>query len=446
MKKKSVIGTFDGKCCDATVANNNDMLLQQQLFANLFNSDEYKRALQLGHYIGFLGHPDDPGCMDFEHACIIMKECHMDDNGEIYGTFDLVDTPVGRIVKAFIDGGVQFGISIRGAGDVAGDGTVDPETFVFRGFDLVAFPAYDDAIPKFQEIAASSDIDNQVKYKKVCVTVNKNLDAIKSATTLSTIQSQFNEASDEYKVIQNRKSELDEDDEDNGSDEAILQEKIKGMTKLFIDEVAACNELRRKVSKLQQDMRLTDIKCSRKIQSIKRITASQIDALSAELDNTQAKQKTLVAANTKLKSSSEQLKLDNLKYVHKIKASSELVTQKDSIISELKAKLRKTVTASSTIENRASNLDDEVKNLNKRILAAEQMILAYQQSYANMYANALGAHLEDLPVTATTSVSELKSMITSGTSTANIAAAPSADIDPIEEVVDEVEEDSIVTL
>ena len=133
--KKTVIGTFSGKCCDATVSNNNDMFLGQDLFNNLFQSEEYKRALENGYYIGFLGHPEDPGCMDFEHACIVMTECHMDSNGEIFGTFDLVDTPVGRIVKAFIDAGVTFGISIRGAGDVAGDGTVDPETFVFRGFD-----------------------------------------------------------------------------------------------------------------------------------------------------------------------------------------------------------------------------------------------------------------------------------------------------------------------
>ena len=50
------------------------------------------------------------------------------DNDEIYGTFDLIDTPVGRIVKSFIDAGVEWGISIRGAGDVDAEGNVY-ETF-----------------------------------------------------------------------------------------------------------------------------------------------------------------------------------------------------------------------------------------------------------------------------------------------------------------------------
>ena len=38
--KKTVIGTFSGKCCHATVSNNNDMFLGQDLFNNLFQSEE----------------------------------------------------------------------------------------------------------------------------------------------------------------------------------------------------------------------------------------------------------------------------------------------------------------------------------------------------------------------------------------------------------------------
>lgn len=41
-KPFSVIGQFVGKCCDANVVNNNDMHLGEQLFKNLFASEEYK--------------------------------------------------------------------------------------------------------------------------------------------------------------------------------------------------------------------------------------------------------------------------------------------------------------------------------------------------------------------------------------------------------------------
>lgn len=453
--KKTVIGTFTGKCCDATVSNNNDMFLGKDLFTNLFQSEEYKRALANGYYIGYLGHPEDPGCMDYEHACIVMTECHMDDNGEVFGTFDLVDTPVGRIVKAFIDAGVTFGISIRGAGDVAGDGTVDPETFVFRGFDLVTFPAYDDAVPTFQEIAASSDLDKQVKYKKVCATINKSLESITSSTTLETIQAQFNENSDEYKVIEGRKAELcDEGVIDEDDTEVILTEKVNAMTELYLKEVEANNGLRRQVRDLKCSVSASSIKYDRKLKSIRRIAANQVAALEKELDSVTGSYKVAVAANTRLKrdnqqlkdsnrqlkDSNRQLKDDNLKYTHKIEANSKTICERDSTISDLEAKLRKTVTANSKVENRASNLDEEVKSLRARVEAAEQMVLNYQQAYANMYANALGVHLENIAVTASTSVSELQKMISGGTNTCGMTAAPFVEPEPYE--VTDIEEDN----
>jgi hypothetical protein len=115
---KTVLGTFTGKCCDAAVFNNNDMKLDRELFEKLIDSDEYKDAMEHRYYIGFLGHPEDPNCQDFKDACIVMTSMEIKPNDEIYGTFDLIDTPVGRVVKSFIDAGVEFGISIRGAGDV----------------------------------------------------------------------------------------------------------------------------------------------------------------------------------------------------------------------------------------------------------------------------------------------------------------------------------------
>ena len=447
MKKKNsaVIGSFSGKCCDSTVFNNNDMFLSGELFDKLFESDDYKRALALGHYIGYLGHPEDPGCMDYEHACIVMRECHKNEDGSIEGTFDLVDTPVGRVVKAFLDAGVQFGISIRGAGDVDGEGNVDPETFVFRGFDLVTFPAYDDAIPEFQEIAASSDIDKKVKYKKVCAEVNKNLSNITSASTLHMMKDQFNEHSDEYKVIEDRINEIEgcqeKEDELN-----LLKAKVAGMTDLYFQEVACSNSLRNQLAKSRSDCLRIEAKGKARIRAMKRITCSQQEDLETQLDSLELKYSRAIQSNTQLKKDIDHLEKTNLKYRQKIEANSQTICERDSAISDLRAKLSKTVTASSKIETRASNLDEEVKSLRARVEAAEQMVLNYQQAYANMYANALGVHLEGINVTASTSVEELQIKISSGTNTANIAVAPFVEPEPFIEDSDEDESNEFVTL
>lgn len=62
-----------------------------------------------------------------------------------------------------------------------------------------------------------------------------------------------------------------------------------------------------------------------------------------------------------------------------------------------------------------------------------------------MYANALGVHLKDIPITSTTGVEALKKIILGGTSTSNIPANPAMD-DVV--IIDDAEydDDEIVTI
>lgn len=451
--KKGILGTFTGKCGDSTVMNHNEMFLGRELFEKLFASDEYKLAMERRHYIGFLGHPEDPGCQEFKDACIVMTECHIEPNGDIVGTFDLIDTPVGRIVKAFIDAGVKWCLSIRGAGDVGADGNVDPDTFVFRGFDIVAFPAYDDAEPEFQQIAASNDLQKQVQYKKVCKTIRENLQGITSSTTIDELQTQFREGSDEYTQLEERKSQItsddnindeDQDELDEGSSQQVIGQQLEGMTQLYLSQVEANRILNSQLVECQRQLQQVQVNCDRKVRTLERITSEQIANLSGELDSITASYQTSVAANSRLKAENESMQTTNLKYVRKIEANSKIIAQKDSTISSLERRLRETVTASKAEQSRASNLDEQVSSLLKRVEAAEQLVADYQQAYANIYANALGKSLRGLPVTASTTVEQLKRAINCGTSTSSIPAAPA--VEPVEiDVVGVDDEDGLVT-
>lgn len=455
-KLPSILGTFEGKCCDSNIFNNNDMKLNRELFEKLMASEEFQDAMSHNYYIGYLGHPADPNCMDFMNACIVMKKMWMDNNGDVFGTFDLIDTPVGRVVKSFIDAGVEFGISIRGAGDVDNEGNVDPDTFVFRGFDLVTFPAYTDCVPTFQAIAASTDAKKKVKYKKVCAAVMNNLSDITSASALESAQTMFKENSDEYKAISARIGELDVAASTKlNSDANIQPDKVKGMTQLYLAEVKANKELKAEVAKLhriisasrsrtidakkdltssdakiskltsrlnqarselnraQMQVHDTKVACNKKINSFKRIVASQIKDLTSDRDEMESKFSTQVKANKELSDKIKSLESKNLEYVRKIEATSKAISQKDSTISSLEQNLRETVTANTKIKQEASNRDDKERMLQKRVDAAEQMVLKYQEAYANMYANALGVHIDNLSVTAATSVDQLQKLIAS---------------------------------
>lgn len=427
-QKSSIIGTFKGKCADS-IENNNSMLLDKQLWINLKNSDEFKSYRDKGMYIGFLGHPEDPGCQDFKNACIILRDLEIDeDTGEIFGTFDLIDTPVGRIVKAFIDAGVQFGISVRGAGDVAADGYVDPDTFVFRGFDLVSFPAYDDAIPKFTALAASTDPANVKKCNAVVNSLNDNLSEITSSNALDVVKSQLNPKSVQYKNIEARQIELSSKPVELTD---LLHQKLEAMTSLYLEAISANKDLRSQNAILAArvtESDKTNLRLRRVNSSTQRIMSEQLTRISASNQRTLAKHQQVVHANTQLKQTLEDSNTQNLNYVQKVEAKDDRIRKKDAVIASLRSDLRKTVAENKELKSKPSNFDAKLKSLQKQIQASEKVIAEYQDAYAYLYATAIGAPLENISVTASTSVDELKSIISGGTSTANIPARPDVSV------------------
>lgn len=446
-KNKNVIGTFSGECADANVTNENGLDITREVWENVFNSDIYKQAIDLGWYLGFLGHPDDVDCMDFRNACVVMREGHIDDDGKVYGTFDLIDTPVGRVVKTFIDAGTQFGISVRGAGDIYNN-SVDPETFVFRGFDLVTFPAYKEAIPEFKAIAASTDAKKRQTYKSVCNVVDKELKAITSCEAIDVIQEQFPEQSDTFKSLENRKTELADESIDEQAADEVKDKKIESLTNLYLEEKQRADQLQANINDLQLKCDNQSIQMSLKVNRLQRIVADQQSSVD-DLDNTYKREneklsrnnKVLIRANKRLKNSLERvsassqtmsdkaderqqiiaannktinkLKSQNLTYREKIEASDKLIADKDEKISKLEQDLDKTVIESSTSSKKLSDLESENNRLKKQIKASQQLVNEYQDAYASMYSNALGVGLKDVTVTASTSVKELQSIIAS---------------------------------
>ena len=486
---KAILGTYVGKCCDAAVVNNNDMKLNRELFEKLIDSDEYKDAMDHGYYIGFLGHPEDPNCQDFKNGCIVMKSMEIKSNDEIYGTFDLVNTPVGQIVKTYIDAGVKFGISIRGAGDVDAEGNVDPDTFIFRGFDLVSFPAYNDAVPDFMEIAAATD----PKYRKIKAAIETNLPYISSATAINELQATLNPHSAEYKKLEARKQDIGtpEDVCPECTDEEleeITAKKLRCMTDMYIEQCEQNKELEATLASTRAELKAVRATYERKLQSLKRITASQnalmqskletvtasrdeavrsLRGTKSELKKVEASNQALQDKNSEIISELKLVKNNNLIYQQKIECSSADIKDRDATISDLQTELHKTVVASTTAKREASNRDEEVKRLQSeisslqqelneretRITACEEIVADYQQAYADFYATARGISVSGLSVTASTSVRELENLIQGATNTSNISVMPAYGVDeeddfsggPID-VVDGLDDNHVATL
>lgn len=451
--KSSILGTYDGECADAAITNKNGLDITREVWETVFASEDYRQAIDLGWYIGFLGHPEDPNCMDFEHACIVMTEGHIDEKGKVFGKFNLIDTPVGRIVKAFQDAGVIFGISVRGAGDIV-DNSVDPDSFVFRGFDLVTFPAFPESIPTFTAVAASTDAETRKKYQKVCAAVNSNIEGLNDVNTIEVIQSQFAKQSDEYKALEARKQTLIENGEtseevDIEEDlQAITAQRLEGMTRLYLEAAEANNVLAAENEQLRRQLTANEVTASRKLKAVKRITADQLSDLQHENDRVEASNQTLVVANRKLKSELENVTAQNLKYNQKISISASTIKEKDRIISGLQSKLDETVSEVSDAQARTSDLDAKLRKSNSEVVAARKLLAQYQRAYAQIYANAVGADLTGIDITANTSVADLQKVI-SGTSLHSGKSAVFASRDQAYEevdIVDDYDDDGLVTI
>lgn len=436
--KNAIIGTFEGECADSNITNLNGLDITRPVWEAVFASEEYKKGIELGHYIGFLGHPEDPNCMDFEHACIVMTEGRIDNDGKIQGKFNLIDTPVGRIVKTFQDAGVQFGISVRGAGDII-DNSVDPETFVFRGFDLVSFPAYPESIPTFTEIAASSDIETRKKYKAISAAVKKNVGSLNSCEAIDVIQPYFAEQSDEYQLLEDRKSEILDIEPVTFEDE-----RLEGVLDLYLNELEENANLKAELANQTAQIAVVESAYRRKLNSIDRITSAQIADLDKELDRVESARRAERIANSRkiseLNSKIEASAQSNLKYKQKIDATRRDLDDRDAIISGLQADLSETVRKVEAVKTRSSNLDAQIADLQSQISAARTLVQEYQDAYASLYASAIGVNLDNVKVTGSTSVKELQGLIKGSK---DLYTSVDAEPTPADIVVDD---DGLITL
>ena len=476
-----VLGTFEGESMDTHITNLNGLDITDEVMTNVFESDEYAKGIQNGWYIGFLGHPEDPNCMDFVNGCIVMVEGRIDSDGKVYAKFNLIDTPVGRIVKTFIDAGVKFGISIRGAGDIE-ENSVDPETFVFRGFDLVSFPAYPDSVPEFTEIAASTDAKVRAQYKKVCAAVAKNIDSIQSTEAIDVIQSQFASQSKEHKLLEDRKAMIASSDVVD-----LTNVKILGMTELYLESLAANKQLLSENESLKRKIASDQVVANKRETKIRRIVGSQLTDVTSNRDDFAKANEELVKANKELVRSERELKRsnsqydsiisalkeeiselkgvnrslvkdnkvlssdiseterNNLIYKRKIESHENEISEKDEVIAGLQAELDETVNGASDVYDRASNLDERNKALKAEIKSAQRLVREYQNAYANLYSSAvgLGSNINSLSITASTSVSELQTIITGSTNSSMSKVFVEPDVF---DLADDEDDNEIVTL
>jgi hypothetical protein len=91
--------------------------------------------------VGELNHPDGP-TVNLDKVSHLITALKLERNN-VVGKAQILDTPMGKIVKGLLDGGVQLGVSTRGMGSIEqrGNAMYVKEDFLLNTIDIVQDPS-----------------------------------------------------------------------------------------------------------------------------------------------------------------------------------------------------------------------------------------------------------------------------------------------------------------
>lgn len=140
-KKQSLI---EGIFMQAEQKNRNGRVYPKAVLESAIKKYQTEQVAR-GRAVGELNHPDGP-TINLDKVSHRITELRWDGNN-VMGKAVLLDTPMGRIVKGLMEGGVQLGVSSRGMGSLeqrGGVSYVKPD-FMLATVDIVQDPSAPEA-------------------------------------------------------------------------------------------------------------------------------------------------------------------------------------------------------------------------------------------------------------------------------------------------------------
>ena len=265
-KRPGCLGQLKGVICEWKDPTRNDHYYTHNLWKRVFSLPWVTEAIKTHTLFGEADHPEDRLEASLMKAAVVLSDYEERPEHQDYvGTFDILDTPCGRIVKTLAEYGCELGVSSRGRGSLSkidGRNTVDESTYTFGGFDIVALPAVKKARQTF--IPESLQFNQSVR-DGICRQIN----ACQSIDELNIIKGMLNESvfSDLVENIDGKIRSLSEGivEEVNLTDNTI----IKGLTD---DLRRAYDKIGELESKIQEtDTISTDIEKNNSSATIERL-------------------------------------------------------------------------------------------------------------------------------------------------------------------------------
>lgn len=147
------------QCYD--IRNENKRIYPKSVWEKVLGSEWFNKDLSERAVLGELDHPTKDKPARIEDAALVMTKVEMRPNGIVYGEYETLPTPKGRVLESLLDAGIRLGISSRGDGSVVSRNGYSEVQDDFRphGWDVVLRPSTPGAFPSVLREAVEDSTD-----------------------------------------------------------------------------------------------------------------------------------------------------------------------------------------------------------------------------------------------------------------------------------------------
>lgn len=367
--RKGCLGRIEGICADYANPTRNGRFYPRELWENVFNDDLIKESLESKTLIGELDHPEERFEPLAKEACVVMTDYRFDDDKKVvWGGFDVLDTPAGRILKSLLDYGCVMGVSSRGQGDIVHNGQyeeVSPDTYEFACFDVVTTPAVMSARQKVTEGVHKQKIKglNESIIEQVDnSTTNAELDTILrvvESTGLSNLSAVKKAIKDKRKSIAEGKTISEKTKEDLHQAKLQVNSLKKQLEEQSAKTIREQNELHIATSNLTSQVlayKHREVKLIETVEDLKSETKSYREAIRSKRQDVVENRKTIKCLENKIKSLEESIEALNAKYE---------VAQNNE--NNLKSHIVKCAAAEENLVSELAKKDEEISKLSESL-------------------------------------------------------------------------------
>jgi hypothetical protein len=366
-KRAGVLGRLKGPCAKCDEPTRNGRCYSRKLWESVIDSPTFKEYIDNKVLYGELNHPTDRIETDITKVAIALSDIEIQPDGTLIGTFDILDTPNGHILKALCDYGSHPGVSSRGGGDVVireGQEYVDEGSYDFVAFDVVTLPAVKMARPSVVE---------SVEYKNKVSTLHDNINNVineaKTRADIISIKSIIEKLNipEKTTLLENMDKKLKTFDGENSS--TVLNDLTEALNKVEtlekenaqLTEQVTSGSIREK--NLNEELQKTKGALSR-IQENKKVLGNS----KTITENLNTRLNSSIEANKKLRKElarvNSQLNVANSKLDEaEVKANSDKISI--NLLTESKETLRKKLQVE---KGKVNDLEEQLKNTNDAIL------------------------------------------------------------------------------